>query len=249
MGKIKRAAGRMCLKARFKEPAKNYGSQEVLTGMKNLKIILLSLCLFMICGCRKAMTPDYETAEETDVQETVTDNKPFQYKHDPRDNPKAMEDIIEDPDAVYGFAPDPNSKRLGTYAEYDWSDEAFVAKAQEERREYQKEMDTMTDIVYNMRYNEADTEAIARAVSAERNRLRLESNEDDPDALAKVKQSNLETYGNEEGPTPEQLYEKYGSWALVLQKAFSPNLGMDVICGLYDENYQLYIELGIVEEK
>ena len=49
--------------------------------------------------------------------------------------------------------------------------------------------------------------------------------------------------------TDEQLYEKYGSWAIVLQKAFSPNLGMDVICGLYDENYQLYIELGLVEEE
>ena len=39
--------------------------------------------------------------------------------------------------------------------------------------------------------------------------------------LEKVKASNLKTYGNEEGPTAESLYEKYGSWERVLQKAFS----------------------------
>ena len=105
----------------------------------------------------------------------------------------------------------------------------------------------MTDILYTMRDQGASTEEMARAVSAERNRLRLESYMNDPDNLAKIKESNLATYGQEEGPTPDQLFEKYGSWALVIQKAFSPNLGMDAICGLYDEYYSLYIELGLAE--
>lgn len=90
-------------------------------------------------------------------------------------------------------------------------------------------------------------EEMARAVSEERNRLRLMSYEDDPEGLAAVKKSNLETYGQEDGPTPDQLYEKYGEWTTVLQKAFSPNMGMDACCGLYDEYYWLYIELGLVE--
>ena len=106
-------------------------------------------------------------------------------------------------------------------------------------------MASMLDIIYEMRDENASTEEIARAVSAERNRLRLAAYEDDPEALAKTKESNLETYGQEEGPTPDQLYEKYGSWPLVIQKAFAPNLGMDAVCGLYDDNYQLYIELGL----
>ena len=175
------------------------------------------------------------------------EESPFTYVHDPRLNPEAMADIIENPDAVYGFSPSPESKRLGTYAEYDWTDPDFVAEAQTARREYHESMDTMTDIIYRMRDEGASLEEIARAVSTERNRLRLAAYDGDPDGLAKAKASNLETYGQEEGPTPDQLFEKYGDWTIVLQKAFSANMGMDACCGLYDEYYWLYIELGYVE--
>ena len=171
----------------------------------------------------------------------------FAYIHDPRDNPGAMQDIVEDPDAVYGFSPDPASARLGSYAAYDWSDPALVAQATAERRAYHVSLGTMTEMVTRMQAEGAATETIARAVSAERNRLRLAAYEGDPVRLAEVRQSNLEAYGNEDGPTPDALYEKYGSWEMVLQKSFSPNLGMDVCCGLYDEYYPLYIALGLAE--
>jgi len=171
----------------------------------------------------------------------------FAYVHDPRENAEAMADIVEDPDAVYGFSPDPQSQRLGAYADYDWTDPAFVAEAQAERRAYHESMDSMTDILYRMRDEGASIEEMAKAVSEERNRLRLASYDDDPEGLEAVKQSNLETYGHEEGPTPDELYEKYGSWTAVMQKAFSANMGMDACCGLYDEYYWLYIELGYVE--
>lgn len=105
----------------------------------------------------------------------------------------------------------------------------------------------MTDILYRMREEGALIEEMARAVSEERNCLRLASYQDDPEGLAVVKESNLKTYGREEGPTPDELFEKYGSWTLFLQKAFRPNMGMDVCCGLYDANYSLYVELGYVE--
>ena len=166
--------------------------------------------------------------------------------HDPRENPEAMADIIENVDAVYGFSPDPDSDRLGTYAKYDWTNPEFVAQAQEDRRAYHESMDSMTDILYRMRDEGASIEEMARAVSEERNRLRLESYKDDPKKLADVKESNLKTYGQEEGPTPDQLFDKYGSWTEVMQKAFSSNMGMDACCGLYDEYYELYIELGYV---
>ena len=106
----------------------------------------------------------------------------------------------------------------------------------------------MTEILYRMREEGASMEEMARAVSEERNRLRLAAYEGDPEGLAKVKESNLETYGHEEGPTPDELYEKYGSWTVVLQKAFGSNMGMDACCGLYDEYYWLYVELGYVEQ-
>ena len=149
--------------------------------------------------------------------------------------------------AGFAYLHDPNSKRLGSYAEYDWTDPALVAKAQEERRAYHESMDSMTDILYRMRDEGASIEEMARAVSMERNRIRLDSYRDNPEGLAAVKKSNLETYGHEDGPTPDELYEKYGSWTEVLQKAFSTNMGMDACCGLYDEYYQLYVELGYVD--
>lgn len=108
-------------------------------------------------------------------------------------------------------------------------------------------MENMIDIVYKMRDEGATTEVIARAVSNERNRVRLTVSKNDPEKLAKLRESNLKTYGNEEGPTPDQLYESFGSWQTVLQKAFSPNLGMDAVCGLYDDYYDLYVELGLAE--
>ena len=172
----------------------------------------------------------------------------FAYVHDPRDNPEAMADILEDPNAVYGFSPDPQSARLGAYAAYDWSDPALVAKAKEERRAYHESLDSMTDIIYRMRAEGASTEAIAREVSEERNRLRLAAYRDDPEGLSVMKESNRKTYGREEGPTPDDLYAKYGSWTAVLQKAFSTNMGMDACCGLYDEYYRLYVELGYISD-
>ena len=182
-----------------------------------------------------------------DIQAVAEQMAVFTYAHDPRENPEAMKDIVVNPDAVYGFSPDPQSERLGTYADYDWTDPAFTAKAKEDRRAYHEAMDSMTDILYRMRDEGATIEEMARAVSEERNRIRLAAYDGDPEGLAKTKESNLKTYGHEDGPTPDQLYEKYGSWTTVLQKAFSANLGMDACCGLYDEYYPLYIELGYAE--
>ena len=211
--------------------------------MKNCFRIMLAAILVatVLTGCNQAPVEPEEVIP--DSQETEV----FRYVHDPRDNPEAMKDIIEDENAVYGFSPDPESTRLGTFADYDWSDPEFVASAKQERQQYHEEMDSMTDILYRMRDEGASIEEMARAVSEERNRLRLQSYENDPEGLAKIKESNLETYGHEEGPTPDQLYEKYGSWPLVLQKAFSTNMGMDAVCGLYDDYYQLYIELGYID--
>ena len=225
--------------------------------MKKVISSLLVLALLLCCGIAAAENegddgimqadssgPVNGESEESDPQ---LQDSGFTYIHDPRENPEAMADIIENSDAVYGFSPDPDSPRLGSYADYDWTDPEFVAKAQEDRRAYHESMDSMTDILYRMREEGATIEEMARAVSEERNRLRLAAYNDDPDGLAAVKESNLKTYGHEDGPTPDELYEKYGSWITVMQKAFSANMGMDACCGLYDEYYWLYIELGSVE--
>ena len=160
------------------------------------------------------------------------------YTHDPRINASAMEDIVVNPNAVYGFSPDPNSKRLGEYASYDWSNPEVVENAKKDRIEYLASFDKQYELWNKMSAEGKSTEEIARAVSAKRNELRLASYKDNPEGLEKVKKSNLETYGNENGPTAESLFEKYGSWEKVLIKSFSSNSGMDACLGLYDVQYE-----------
>lgn len=179
-----------------------------------------------------------ETAEPAAAAEE------FHYVHDPRMNPKAMEDIIEDPSAVYGFSPNPDSVRLGQFASYDWSDPEIVENARQERIAYHEKNADLYGMMEQLQAEGKSIEEIARTISAERNRLRLAAYDGDPEGLAAVKQSNLDTYGNEEGPTADSLYAKYGSWETVLEKAFSVNSGMDACLGLYDDYYELYVASG-----
>ena len=163
------------------------------------------------------------------------------YVHDPMKNPDAAKDIVRDTNAVYGFSPDPESTRLGDYAKLDWTDPDLVAAMRKEREEYHNSMQELYQMIDDMKGEEKSTEEIARAVSTRRNELRLEAYKDDPEGLAAVKANNLKTYGNENGPTPESLFQKYGSWAMVMYKALSANPGADACLGLYDEYYHTYV--------
>lgn len=194
--------------------------------------------------------PVYAVDYPQEIRKTVTGNQniiltetaAFEgYIHDPMKNPKAAKDIIVDSNAVYGYSPNPESTRLGGYAQYDWSDREFVAEMKQVREEYHESMQELYVMISDMRAAGKETEEIARAVSTRRNELRLESYKDDPEGLEIVKASNLATYGNENGPTPEYLYEKYGSWETVIEKALSSNPGADACLGLYDKYYDTYM--------
>ena len=171
----------------------------------------------------------------------VTANASGYYVHDPMANPKAAADIVEDPNAVYGYAPNPDSQRLGVFAAYDWSDEAFVAQMKQEREEYHESVKELYQIKAEMEAQGKSVEEIARAVSTRRNEIRMEFYKDDPKGLEDLKQSNLQSFGNENGGTPEYFYNKYGSWEKVIEKTFSTNAGADACLGLYDQYYDTYI--------
>ena len=170
----------------------------------------------------------------------------FTYKHDPSQNAYAMQDIVADETAIYGFKPN-DTGSLKAYAEADWSDPDVVAKGRQERIAYHESIESMYDILEEMTAAGKSVEEIARAVSAKRNEIRLASYDNDPEGLATIKARNLEKYGHEEGPLPDELYEQYGSWKTVLVKAFSVNAGMDACLGLYDDYYDVYVALGQVE--
>lgn len=163
------------------------------------------------------------------------------YIHDPMENPKAAADIIVDPNAVYGYAPNPASTRMGAFADYDWSDEAFVAEMRSQREEYHRSVSELYQLKADMEAEGRTVEEIARAISTRRNEIRIQSYNDDPDGLEHLKQSNLAKYGNETGGTPEYYYAECGSWEAVIEKAFSTNAGADAILGLYDIYYDTYI--------
>ena len=168
----------------------------------------------------------------------------FRYNHDPMQDPRAAKDIIVDENAIYGYSPNPDSERLGEYASYDWSNPSVVWKARQNRMKYLEQDAVLYQTLAVCNAQGKSIEETARQVSRMRNVIRLQSYENDPVGLSKVRASNLKTYGNEEGPTADSLYKKYGSWEKVLQKAFSTNHGMDACLGLYDDNYLRYAVLG-----
>ena len=169
----------------------------------------------------------------------------FRYVHDPAMNPSAMRDVVADENAVYGFRPTETGS-LAMYAAADWSDPEIVEAGRQQRIAYHQNIESMYDMLHEMQAQGKTTEEIARALSTERNRIRLAAYENDPEGLAALKERNSEKYGHEEGPLPYELYEQYGSWTTVMQKAFSTNAGMDACLGLYDTYYFLYVELGYV---
>ena len=134
-------------------------------------------------------------------------------------------DIVKDDTAVYGFRPSETGS-LKQYAAADWSDPDLVESGRLERIAYHKSIESLYDILDQMQAEGKPLEDIARAVSQKRNELRLEACKDDPEALAALIQRNLEKYGHEEGPLPDELYAQYGSWETVIEKAFSTNVGM-----------------------
>ena len=165
----------------------------------------------------------------------------FMYSHDPKDSSSAMKDIVEDPDAVFGYSPDPESTRLKDFVDViDWTDPVEVAKARNERQMYFYSMSELYTMIAVMQEENKTPEEIAKAVSKRRNELRLEAYKDDPEGLAEIKRNNLETYGHEDGPDADEVYMKYGSWQVVLEKALSTNVGMDICLGFYDEYFYTY---------
>ena len=162
--------------------------------------ILLAVLLCFACILSVAAAP--ASADNL----LISSKTNFHYEHDPRLNPKAMADIVVDPTAVYGFAPSPDGS-LSSYTAFDWSDPELVngENGRLARIAYHESINEMYAMMNAMSIEGKSIEEIARAVSNKRNEIRLASYADDPAGLAAAKARNLEKYGHEEGPLPDEL--------------------------------------------
>lgn len=77
-------------------------------------------------------------------------------------------------------------------------------------------------------------EEIARMKVEKRNLDRIQSylDSNNLEGLNAMKARNRQKYGIEEGPTPEQLFDKYGSWEDVIYGRTKSSPAMDVFTGL-----------------
>ena len=217
-------------------------------------LLIFAIMAMLLTGCGNQTTETAQTAESTspasaetmppasesselapedeaaagNPADTAADEEldSFSYEHDPQLNPAAMADIVADETAVY--------------------DPEVVETGRQERLAYHDSFAEMYDLLGKMRAADKDIEEIARAVSALRNELRMAAYDGDPEGLETMKARNLEKYGHEEGPLPDELFEQYGSWEMVLEKTFSVSSGMDACLGLYDDYYDLYVLAGQV---
>ncbi len=202
------------------------------------------LCLFYSILIAASMTVSVSAEEPVDAD---PEKEGFQYVHDPMEYSGAAADIIENPDAVYGYEPDPSSTRLGKYADrFDWTNPEEVAIGRAQRRIYHDSIDELYVMIRDMFASNKSAEEIARAVSKRRNEIRIESYKDDAKGLAIMKKSNLAKYGNENGPTIEYLYDLYGDWETIIAASLSANPGMDACLGFFDEYYDEYLLMDLI---
>ena len=186
---------------------------------KTNHLICLILTLILLIGT--VVPVSASSPEQSDVLSGVSviptgdgdtaDDAPgtFMYQHDPTKSPAAMKDIVRDESAIYGFRPN-ESGSLKQYAEADWSDPEIVAQGREERIAYHNSIESMYETLSQMLEEGKSAEEIARTLSKMRNDIRIAAYENDPEGLERMKERNLEKYGHEEGPLPDELYEQYG---------------------------------------
>ncbi|MFE5319172.1 RHS repeat-associated core domain-containing protein [Paenibacillus sp. NPDC056579] len=160
-------------------------------------------------------------------------------KFDPLSNPKIAKEIEANPDAVYGYSPKKGSSldKFGV----DWTDSQQVASARTKRMEYLQNMEQkkvkLESEVAKLQSEGISIEDIARMKVEQRNSDRIQSyiDSNNYEGLAAMKERNIQQYGRPEGPTPKQLFEKYGSWDEVIYSSVRTSPAMDVLTGLYKQ--------------
>ncbi|AJT63269.3 hypothetical protein T261_1583 [Streptomyces lydicus] len=106
-------------------------------------------------------------------------------------------------------------------------------KARETRVQYHRLLDRMHDTVDAMRAQGKSDEDIARKVVDMRNQAKdITRSGMSPEDVKALEERNIKKYGNPLGPTADQQFARYGSWAEVIEAAMRSNPAIDRELGL-----------------
>ncbi|MFE2842910.1 hypothetical protein ACFXKS_05040 [Streptomyces scopuliridis] len=106
-------------------------------------------------------------------------------------------------------------------------------EAREGRIQYHHLLDRMRQVADEMRAEGASDEDIARVMVDMRNDAKdITRAGMSPEAVRLLEERNMKKYGNPLGPTADQLYAKYGSWAEVIDAATRTSPEVDRELGL-----------------
>ncbi|MCX4679390.1 hypothetical protein OG413_29570 [Streptomyces sp. NBC_01433] len=107
------------------------------------------------------------------------------------------------------------------------------AQAREVRVRYHQLLDEMESVEQRMREEGRSDEEIARVLVTMRNEAKdITRAGMSPEAVAMLEARNLAKYGNPLGPTADQQYARYGSWAKVIDAATRSSAAVDQELGL-----------------
>lgn len=106
-------------------------------------------------------------------------------------------------------------------------------QAREVRLRYHRLLDTMERVADRMHEEGRSDEEIARVLVDMRNEAKdITRAGMSPEAVQALEQRNMEKYGNPLGPTADQLFAKYGSWAKVIDAATRSSAAVDKELGI-----------------
>ncbi|MEV0322881.1 hypothetical protein ACIBKX_15130 [Streptomyces sp. NPDC050658] len=106
-------------------------------------------------------------------------------------------------------------------------------QAREVRLRYHQLLDTMEVVADHMHEEGRSDEDIARVLVEMRNQAKdITRAGMSPEAVEALEQRNMAKYGNPLGPTADQLYAKYGSWAEVIEASTRSSAAVDQELGI-----------------
>ncbi|MFG2501192.1 hypothetical protein ACGFSB_23655 [Streptomyces sp. NPDC048441] len=106
-------------------------------------------------------------------------------------------------------------------------------QAREVRLRYHRLLDTMERVADRMHEEGRSDEEIARVLVDMRNDAKdITRAGMSPEAVQALEQRNMDKYGNPLGPTADQQFAKYGSWAKVIEASTRTSAAVDRELGI-----------------